>query len=271
MVRRGAWPRAFECRNRAMLGAVPMGLCLLWPGLAAAGAWNPPRGEGQVIVKYEYASADLHHEADGTAGVMPYPLREHIAALWGEYGLTDDLTLVLKTEWQEVEDAGMRFSGRGPVEIGARWQAWRGPYSALAVQVSHIDGGDGRNAAWALPGQGEHETEVRVLAGHSYGFWRPTFIEGQLARRWRDGLEDETRLELTAGIRMADNWTAMLQTYSGWVDSGGGAEGPRWTKAEISMLRRFDEWALQAGYRVTLEGRQVPAAQGPVVALWRRF
>ena len=39
--------------------------------------------------------------------------------LFAEYGLTDRLTLQLKADWQQGEDAFVDYEGRGPVEIGA--------------------------------------------------------------------------------------------------------------------------------------------------------
>ncbi len=46
---------------------------------------------------------------------------------------------------------------------------------------------------------------------------------------------------------------------------------PRWAKVEAGVVRSFGAWRVQAGWRSTVAGRQTPAEDGPVLALWRTF
>jgi hypothetical protein len=48
-------------------------------------------------------------------------------------------------------------------------------------------------------------------------------------------------------------------------------DGARWLSLEASIVRDFDDWSLQAGWRQAVSGRETPASGGPVIALWRRF
>lgn len=233
-------------------------------GAAHAGAWAQPKGQGQVIVKLERMTADEAFDPDGERVELDGGRRDVVGGVFAEYGLTDDLTLQFKGDWQSGEDAWVDYEGRGPLEIGVTWQALRTDRYAASLYAGYASGGEGRNAGYAAPGVGEHDWEVRASAGMSLS--SETFIEAQAARRMRDGLPDETRLDLTAGARLTENWTAMGQVFAGAADGGA-----RWASAETSLVRRAGRWSLQAGWRRTIAGRDTPAASGPVVAIWRRF
>ena len=159
--------------------------------------------------------AEQGFDLDGTLRDLPAPREDDIASLFAEYGLTDTVTLQLKTEWQRGLDAFADYEGAGPTEIGLRWQAWRDDHNALALYVGYATAGAGRNAGYAAPGEGEGDWEVRALAGHSDDFdWlagERAFIEVQVARRFRSGLPDEARGDLTLGVEAGDDWLFLSQ------------------------------------------------------------
>lgn len=99
-------------------------------------------------MKYEDMRADKGFVPGGTAD-LPAERVDRSASVFVEYGLTDQVTLQLKGEWQEGRDAFVDYEGRGPVEIGARWQAYRDDQTAAAVYVGYAQGGAGRNAGYA--------------------------------------------------------------------------------------------------------------------------
>ncbi|MFN7390562.1 MAG: hypothetical protein ACK5R8_13975, partial [Brevundimonas sp.] len=94
-----------------------------------------------------------------------------------------------------------------------------------------------------------------------------TFVEVQAARRMRDGLPDEVRADLTLGAHFGDNWMILAQAFGGVTDDN----GAQWLSAETSVVRHLGRWSLQAGWRRTVAGRETPLAEGPIVAIWRRF
>ena len=130
--------------------------------------------------------------------------------------------------------------------------------------------GEGRNADFAAPSQGDGDLELRLLAGRS-GVWRrrAVFGEVQLARLARSELPHETRLETTIGVDLNPRWTVLVQSYTGLAD--GGEAAPLWVKGEASVVRRVGRWRLQAGWRQSHAGRNVPLDRGPVLAVWRTF
>lgn len=255
-------------------GGLLIGLAVLAAaGAADAGPWTQPEGHGQVILKYDDMHADRGFDPDGSLTDLPAERRDSAASVFAEYGLTDRFTLQFKGDWQSGEDAFVDYEGRGPLEIGVTWQAWRDDRTAASLYAGYADGGEGRNAGYAVPGQGDHDWEVRASVGRSFngwsGAWAPTgsFVEIQGARRMRQGLPDEIRIDATAGAHFSDDWMVLAQAYGGQADDG----GPRWLSVEASVVRDFGDWSLQAGWRQAVAGRETPESGGPVVALWRRF
>ena len=253
-----------------MRGRVGVGL---WVGLVAlsgaeaahAGAWNLPKGQGEIIVKYENIRAEDYFTSDGGRADLPGGRRDIAASVFVEYGLSDRFTLQAKGEWQDGSDEFLDYQGQGPIEMGVRWQAYRDDRNVAAVYVGYAEGGAGRNAGYAPPGAGDSDVEVRLLAGRSFD---RGFIDLQAARRWRSGLPDETRADATVGAHLNRDWMVMAQAFGGAADGDGAA---RWLSLEASVVRRFGEWRLQAGWRQAVSGREIPAGRGPVIGIWRRF
>ncbi len=239
---------------------------------AWAGAWAQPKGQGQVIIKFEDMRARQGFDREGVVLDLPAPRRDAALAMFAEYGLTERLTLQLKADAQRGRDAFVDYRGRGPVEIGLTWQAWRDDRAAVSLYAGYADNGDARNSGYAAPGVGERDWEARLSMGRSLrplaGRWAPdrSFVEIQAARRGRQGLPDETRLDLTAGAHFGQGWLALGQVYAGAADGGA-----RWGSGEASLAYTRGGWSVQAGWRRTLIGRESAIAEGPVMAIWRRF
>lgn len=241
---------------------------------ATAGPWTLPKGDGQVILKFEDMRATEGFDPDGGSAPLPAERRDTTVAVFAEYGLTSRLTLRLKGDWQSGEDAFVDYEGRGPIEIGVNWQVWRDARTAVALYGGVADGGEGRNAGYAAPGIGGQDWEVRASVGRSFGKWRwlnrgatGGFVTLEVARRLRSGLPDETRIDATVGAHFGDKWMLLNQVYAGQADN----DGPRWLTLENSVVRHFGRWSAQLGWRTTLSGQETPDASGLVVGVWRRF
>lgn len=248
-------------------------LTLAFAAPASAGAWVQRKGHGQVILKLEDMHADRGFDPAGALKALPAERRDSAVGVFAEYGLTDSLTFQVKGDWQSGEDAFVDYEGRGPVEIGVTWQAWRDERAAVSLYAGYADGGEGRNAGYAAPGVGDRDYEIRASVGRSFGATdgrlatTGSFVELQTARRMRQGLADETRVDFTAGAHFGDHWMVLGQAYGGVADD----RGPRWLSLEASVVRDFGPWSVQAGWRQAVAGRETPQAAGPVIALWRRF
>lgn len=257
------------------VGAILFGLVLagLASGDVQAGAWAKKKGQGQAFLKWEAMRSTEAFDAQGLAQPLLVERKETTWSLVTEYGLTDRMTLQVKGDWQQGQDAGFTYEGRGPVELGLMWQVWRDDQTAIGVYVGAAQGGDARNAGYALPGQGGRDYEVRALAGRAVHFEtsrfgaRSVFAEVQMARRFRESLSDETRMDLTVGSEIGSDWLLLGQAFGGVADNS----GARWLSLESSAVRHFGSWSAQLGWRRAVLGRDSPRHQGLVLALWRRF
>lgn len=239
---------------------------------ARAGPWTLPDGRSQVIVKYEEMRADQAFDEASDRVALLGDRIDRSLGMFAEYGLTDRLTLQFKGDWQDGEEAAIDYNGRGPLEIGVTWQVWRSDGTAVSVYGGYADGGDGRNAGYAAPGVGQSDWETRASVGRSFaggGRWGPSrsFADVQVARRIRNGLPDETRVDATYGAHYGDDWLLLGQTFGGVTDG----DGARWLSVETSMVRNLGDWSVQGGWRQSVAGRRTPVANGPILALWRRF
>ncbi|OYW27014.1 MAG: hypothetical protein B7Z44_13820 [Caulobacter sp. 12-67-6] len=238
-------------------------------GEATAGAWPMARGQTQVIAKVERQSADQLFDAAGALGDLGRR-EDETASIFVEHGLTDRLTLQAKAGLTRGRDPFVRYEGRGPVELGLRYALLKRPRTVAAIYLGATEAGAGRNAGYAAPGQGEVDIEARLLLGRSAVTRRgEIFSDLQLARLRRSGLADETRMDATLGFRPARNWLVMAQTYAGEADSK--PRKARWLKAELSIVRGFGPWSVQAGWRETVAGREIAKDRGMVLGVWRTF
>ncbi|MBO9559810.1 MAG: hypothetical protein J7515_14670 [Caulobacter sp.] len=228
-------------------------------------------GEGLAILKYEGQKADRGYDPDGAEAPIA-PRHDETLSIYGEYGLTDRLTLQTKVALTRGHDNFVDYEGRGPIELGVRYALLHTDRSAVSFYLGANKDGVGRNAGYAAPGQGQGDLdlEARLLAGTSRQ-WRGAqgFAELQIARLKRSGLADETRIDATLGLRPTPRWLLMVQTYAGKAESE--PVGSRWRKREVSATRDLGAWSLQAGWRQTVSGRETPIDHGPVLAVWRRF
>ena len=226
-------------------------------------------GRTQVIAKYERTEATQGYDLDAVL-VSIDRRRDENLSVFVEHGLTQRLTLQAKAGVTRGHDKCAEYSGRGPVELGLRWAAYRDDRSSLAVYVGAGEAGAGRNAGYAAPGQGSLDLEARVLYGRS-AHWkgREVFVDLEAARLKRQGLADETRIDATLGVRPAKRWLILAQTYGGQADRS--PVRSRWIKSELSVVRAVGDWSLQAGWRDTPQGRETARDRGFVLAVWRKL
>ena len=243
--------------------------CVLIGSSAWAGAWPMREGEGLAILKYEDQKADTGFNPDGLE-VPIDPRVDQTLSLYTEYGLRDRLTLQTKVALTRGHDNFIDYQGLGPIEVGLRYAVLHTDRSAISLYLGATKDGVGRNAGYAAPGQGDVDLEARLLAGTSRQWRRAQgFAEVQVARLKRSGSADETRVDVTAGLRPMPRVLLMVQTYVGQADSK--PIQSRWHKCELSLTYDLREWSLQAGWRRTVSGQETPADHGPVLAVWRRF
>ena len=249
-----------------------LGIALPLTGLsrtAVAGAWPEPAGETQLIFKVEDEQAGAGFDPGGNRVSIPH-LSDDSLSVFMEHGITDRLTLQGKAGLTEGEDQFIHYHGRSPIELGLRYALVKRSKWVVSLYLGGVYDGVGRNAGYALPSQGNSDVEARLLVGRSFHVkGHPAFLDLEAARLVRSGLADETHVDATFGVTVVRNWQVFLQSYNGRADSRPIA--PEWSKLEASLVWTLNRWSLQAGWRQTVWGEEMPITGGPVVALWRRF
>jgi len=227
------------------------------------------KGKTQLILKYEGETANEAFDVNGLVQPIPKQHDENLS-LFVEHGLTDRITLQGKLGWTRGADAFNSYSGRGPIDFGARYVVLRTSRSVISVYAGGVLAGEGPNTAHSARKAGDPGVEVRLLAGRSGRLWRRhVFAEVQLAQLNSKRLPTETRVETTIGFEPRHGWLLLAQTYAGREDQKPVA--PLWLKSEWSVIHDVGPWRLQAGWRAAQIGVDSPVTRGPVLALWRTF
>lgn len=247
---------------------------------AGAGAWTLRAGEGQVIFQVIAAQAD---EEFGPSSRLydsrPYDKLE--ATLVFEYGATDWLTLIVAPQILVIDlgppDASS-YSGPGYADLGARLRLLEGDGHVLSAQFVGRLPGAGNSDAAAAVGYEDGEIDLRLLYGVAFTVWdRPAFLDLQVAQRFRFGdPPDEFRLDLTLGVRVAERWQLLLQSFG--VVSEGAGEVPYFAVSyeylKIQAGAAYDvreDLTLQVAFVSTCFARNAPQENGLVLSGLYRF
>jgi len=241
---------------------------LLLPGCAAAGAWPDAVGHGQLILKGEGEGAIVVLDGAGVAGPSP-PVRSRGLSWYADYGLTSRLSLQVAGGYAQTTSGIRRGQGFSPSSAGLRGVLLKGDAWVASAYV-----GITVPASDPLVRQGSADAgcgaEVRLLAGRTgHLFGADVLIEAQWARRFTVLRADQTRLDLTLGVGLPGGVNSLTQVYSGHLNVG--SVSADWVKLDQTLVRSFGPWSVQVGWRRTLAGRNLPAASGPIIGLWKRF
>lgn len=249
-----------------------------WPGGGPhAAAWTQPEGSGLFIGTATYTAGNRFFEDGRLTRVPDYRKLETTFLI--EYGATNWLTVVATPalRWTRVDTTPSdTFAGLGTSDLGARVRLWQDGSSVLSTQALVRIPGATDDRRPAQFGNTDPELDLRILFGHSFqAFERPAFVNLEAAYRLRfDDPPNEFRADITLGIRPAERWLLLGQSFT--VVSDGSGSGPWrrywYTKAQTSAVYEFAPgWSLQAGLVTTYAGDNALQENGGLVALWRRF
>ena len=261
--------------------------CVLWvlcaPFLMAspaeAGAWTRPAGEGLLI------SSASHHQFDLQADGFGYSKLE--SSIYMEYGLSDRFTLMGRLAQEtrfhqsrvELNKGGSVVllsvnkvsSALGESELGVRTRLVSARGWTLSGQTSlvrfSIEPG-------ALPQrQPSWGADTRLMIGRGLG--SRAFADAQLGYRGvGSGAQGETRLDLTLGVRPADGWLVLAQSYSAWGETRSSAYARSYEshRVHLSVIAPLDEGlSLQLGAIKSAHSDRIAPETAYMVSLWREF
>lgn len=254
-------------------------LCgLLMAGPASAAAWTVPRHHWQSFTSVIYSDASRSYDAHGDAS-WPETFHRILLTTDTEYGLTNRVTLLVRTETADVhvQDALTPHTTAfdNAVEAGARWRLGRGilaPYDVLSLEVTGRKAGAFNFAYSADAHSGGEDAGFRLLYGRGFKLGgRTGFIDLQAGYRFLSAPRpDQTVVDLTAGLWLDRRWMLMAQSFN---VIGSGATPPyrffRMHKMEMSAVFRIKRgWAIQAGGFLSPAGINALDERGVQISLW---
>jgi hypothetical protein len=128
----------------------------------------------------------------------------------------------------------------------------------------------------AAIGYTDTQIDIRGLVGYSFKVGSlPAFVDLQIAQRFRlNGPPDEFRTDVTFGIRPAERWLLLMQSFN-VVSEGTGTWGfasYNYYKFELSAVYALTpKLSLQLGGYSTYWGRNALQENGLVVGAWYKF
>jgi len=271
--------------NATRIGAIAGAAVLAGALSAQAGPWPQREGGGLFIASAGYLQAD-NSLANANPALGNGTFSRLDLSLYGEYGLTDNITLGAATQVESVRLHGSITKGESAgltdVDVFVRPVLWSDGESILSAQGTiTIPTGYSRDHNPAL-GDGAVGLEPRLLFGQgiTIGDW-PSFIEVEAAYRFRLGAPaDQVRLDGSLGVHVADDWMLLLQsrnTISMRNQSGlalSGSLGTDYDLYTISLSVVHDlspDWSIEFGATSEVGGRNYNTGNGVFLSVWRKF
>jgi protein XagA len=246
--------------------------------MAFAGAWTQDEGKGELIVTTTAMQAGNLFTSGSTLRPIPYYTKAESQALI-EYGVTNWFTAMLGPSLQHVDIAppfGAERDGLGYTDIGGRAKIWSDESWVVSVQgMLRIPGTYDKTNPAAI-GYTDPEFELRGMIGHSFKVdTLPSFVDVEVAQRFRlGGPPDEFRADVTFGIRPAEKWLLLVQSFN-VISEGAGTWGFgsfAYHKVQLSAVYALTATlSLQLGGYSTYWGRNALQENGLVAGAWYKF
>ncbi|MFN3228622.1 MAG: hypothetical protein ACK41P_02085 [Asticcacaulis sp.] len=240
-------------------------------GHAVAGAWPAQKGEGQIILKADSYRADVALNAEGNAEPLIDPIQLKTLDLWGEYGLTSQITTEFQGRLSQGQIGPESVQGIDTVRIGLR-ASLLPPNRTIKLAMGLYREWPGKLGVSETLGIKAREavTEMRFLVGASKKLKKQNLTaEIQVAERWSDKGIREHRQDLTLILSHNSRHQFVSQLYKGARQEPTGRA--QWLTQEVSYLQACGRWRCQIGVRKTLSGRNTPKGDAVLVGIWARF
>ena len=156
-------------------------LHIILVSILLAGGWNQKKGHGFFKYELRYLSAKKFYTSTGET-IPITTVTSFSNALYGEYGLSDDITLIATIPFQSIllnrtksslgtsiTDGG-KNTGLGDISVGIRYGlSQKGQTVYAAFTQIDLPTGDGSHALGLYTGDDETNVRVGLELGHSSG------------------------------------------------------------------------------------------------------
>jgi len=251
-------------------------LAVLAPAVATradAQAFTQEKGHGRVISSLLWSTSDKGFDDDGRViEIADYKKTE--LYLLAEYGLTDDLTLLVTPSLRDVSvDGGSDSRGLGYTDVGARYALARTDRLVISAQALARFPGKKRRDILAQVGSTDMEYDLRGQAGYSFGRGSFAILEG--GYRFRAGDPPNAfNIDATIGIRAAPRVLLLASSYNAISDGRGRGVFAPYRYHNVYLSGAYDvsrHVTVQLGATGTVAGRNALRERGLLAGLWYRF
>jgi len=241
------------------------------PGFA--GAWTARQGAFYEKLAFNYYYSHETFSPTGSRGGTPNNGRftDYNVSNYLEYGLFDNLTAInsLSYKWLENEDSARRTKGigLGDVDLGLRYKLLDSDKVGIVSTQLLVKVPGAYDTKDPLPlGNGQFDTELRLLYGRSLYPLIPGYGNVEIGYRWRDkDPSDEIRYLVEFGVDVTKHlYTRAKLDGTLSVNNGKKLDG----SGNPTATNNFDlgKLDLTLGYKVApgwgLEASYVPALYG---------
>lgn len=249
------------------------------PGGALAQGFVMEEGEGRVIITGIYSVSDKGFDGDGNViDIDDY--RQGQIYFNGEYGLTDDLTLLFTPSLRTIEienqperdETGFQF-----LDFGARYRVGQIGYNthiSLQGRVRiPVDTYRDDLAQVSIDGTG---VDLRGQVAHSFNIaGNDAFVIADAGYNFRsDDPPNEFKADFIAGYRPVPRFLILANLYNTWSDGRGSNGFPSYRYHNLHLTGVYDindTWSIQAGGLLTLDGENALRERGLILGAWVRF
>ncbi len=250
---------------------------LVGPTAALAGAWTLPEGTGQMLATVAASTATSGFDDTGLTSIPRYNQLDADALL--EYGLTNQLTVILQSGLQHIDIAApidAARTGFDYTEFGGRYQFLQADGWVLSCQALLELPGTTDTSNPAAIGYTDVEADFRALLGKSFMLGAmPAFVDLEVAQRQRgDGAPNEFRADGALGVQVMPRWLLLAQSFNVMSEGTGSPifGSYDYEKFQLSAVYALTPtWSLQGGGFTTYAGRNALQENGAIFGVWHRF
>lgn len=238
----------------------------LFTSLIVAGGWTQKKGSGFYKISYRLLNGDNVYDDSGEK--FSWAVEDHTIALYGEYGVTDNLTLTaaflpyksIKIDDQTAVQAlnfNAKFprytekSGIGDAEVGMRYRLKKFGKSVISTTLKlGIPTGETFEDGEIWLGSGEFNQALGLEFGHSFYPAPAYFTAGVSYRNRNKGFSDDFKYGISAGYSFTKS-ISVSGRFHGLNPLNNGDDNVRGGFAIYSNNQRYIAYGLNVSYKFT--------------------
>jgi protein XagA len=272
-------------RNLAVIFMINV-IIACWTSYSFGGAWTAKKGTSYNKLAANYYHSDENYIEDSDRLGFPNngEFQEYNLNYYGEYGLTDQLTLIGSFYYKKIsyEDDNIELDtwGMGDVDLALKYKLLEGSIGILSAQglvkIPELYDEDDD-----LPlGNGQYDYELRILYGRSLRPILPGYYNSEIGYRWRaEEPSDEFRFLAEFGMDFGKRFygRVKLDGLLGIDDGEKSADSSGnptisndfdLIKLDIALgYKMTKHWGLEAAYTPSIYGQNTAAGATYTLAL----